>query len=617
MEGNGNSPKEPLVYSPDGTSQVLHYGGQSGARNATVSINPETGRATVTFVIYYASENHQIKYNETITVGGNMGSATLNATSEKFAVLAGPPSSLEIVADGKRFDEDGRLVLSFVNDGEVILRARTWDEYGNLVGDYPSDWKCTSEPDVPCVSGNGVSVVVYNPKTAEANGEANVCAEAVVGGVLLSNCKTIEIKDVTIYASSITTRDPDGCGYIDLLEVKFRKPVSMVASPTYSSIEVFFRYGTEPVTNFAVSRAEMVSADSALVYLTENQTARLQTGWKPTVIIRDGVFEGAGGGQQHIALDGAAPVIDKAGVTTSAQNGNRLRVRFSENVRTSNRVSFRQDSREYRPDELFNIWVAKGPAKSRSLFKSKRLLAKAAHDPNSGLTFELDDKILGNITGMVIEDDSTVIFNLGKVELLYGGGTGKHYINIKTPPYGSEVHVLDVPFNVPTDKNRKVPIMWDGGDKEQARAVPNPASPDPNRKSSNGVELKPGFIEARHDANAIAEIRGNTAGGTVLQVPVYVPNTGTMMCQIKVYDLAGNLVASGQSDGDAAVGLTRGGDAKLDLYWNGYNSKQMKVAPGTYRMVVYVSYKNINRNDPTDAQRAKPTKHQGVVGMGK
>jgi len=85
--------------------------------------------------------------------------------------------------------------------------------------------------------------------------------------------------------------------------------------------------------------------------------------------------------------------------------------------------------------------------------------------------------------------------------------------------------------------------------------------------------------------------------------------------------LAGNLVIFGESGKkDAAAGLDpnlKGLPDATDiyLYWNGYNSKAMKVAPGTYRVLVTVSYDgNLTTKDK---QFAKTQKFTGLVGMSK
>jgi hypothetical protein len=82
-----------------------------------------------------------------------------------------------------------------------------------------------------------------------------------------------------------------------------------------------------------------------------------------------------------------------------------------------------------------------------------------------------------------------------------------------------------------------------------------------------------------------------------------------------VYDLVGNLVSAGENN--KVIGTWNGPALQvqeytsMDLFWSGYNSKGMKSAPGTYRIIVYISY--VNTTDPN----AKNKKYQGTVGIGK
>jgi hypothetical protein len=202
----------------------------------------------------------------------------------------------------------------------------------------------------------------------------------------------------------------------------------------------------------------------------------------------------------------------------------------------------------------------------------------------------------------------------------------RDYINITTVdqprPVVSKTNIQDVPLNLPLANNRRVPITYGNAPNDKPKAIPNPASPDGNK-------VTPGTIEAIHAGpghpkfpNGAVEYIKEGGGGTVFEVPIYVPKEpgSKVKCQLKVYDLAGNLVISGESD-KVKDGFVKGDQGagefvKLHLYWNGYNSKAMKVAPGTYRMVVYISYSGI-KSDPLDKANAKNKKSQGLVGMSK
>jgi len=238
------------------------------------------------------------------------------------------------------------------------------------------------------------------------------------------------------------------------------------------------------------------------------------------------------------------------------------------------------------------------------------------------------DNPLNDITGVYPKDEYTLSFYLknGKV------GPPNDYINITTSDQPNAVvdqtNLVDkARGNVPLANNRKVQMTYGDGLDGKMKAIPNPASPDPLRVREDGKKVEAGKIFADHDGSAVRDIRDGYAGGTVFEVSLFVPRTTDsdgnpisrndpprVMCQLKVYDLAGNLVISGQSN-DAMGGTASSGDTKLHLYWNGYNAKKMKVAPGTYRMVVYISYKGTIH--PDDKQFAKDKKYTGLVGISK
>jgi len=253
-----------------------------------------------------------------------------------------------------------------------------------------------------------------------------------------------------------------------------------------------------------------------------------------------------------------------------------------------------------------------------------RALSKSAADVNAGKSFILSSDRLDGITKTIYKDDYTLQFYL---ENNKGITPPNDYINITTSDQsGSRVdvtHIQDGAPNVPLANNRKVPITYGNAPNSNMKAIPNPASPDGNRVRSDGGKVGPGTVYATHDESAIRDIKDGKNGGTVFEVTnIYVPETPgvNMRCQLKVYDLAGNLVISGESDkAKEELKDYAGQSTNMHLYWNGYNSKAMKVAPGTYRMVVYISYTGTAGKNLTEADRkgAKTKKLQGLVGMAK
>jgi len=576
----------------------------------------------VVFIIYNANEGspHEVKLTQTIHYGDKSVTVT---PSVRFVVNAGDAYKIEI--ESNKLEND-TLRLAYTDPDEVV-RAVAYDEYGNRVGEYPVDW----HSDNPVVVDNkGVPVIVYSPKKAESNGVGELCVTTNVPG-LNGDCIWVSVSGVTIYARSLITRDYDGCGYLDAIELKFPKGIDLTQyykeltpnekAAFHNTIIVSYR-GTRIAVDNVTARPQDSTAVIHLVDVLPH-SGDLQTGWRPDVTIPDSVFFEADY-QVHTSItDGAAPVIATAKLYfpssgTGNIKENYIEVKFSEDVRAPE-GSFRDNFNRYAPEQLFSIWELSAQGKRLAKSKSKGALAKAAADPNADRVFDPLTTQLSGIKDIHYVNESTLRFYLENEKEL---GPPRHYINIKANNNANPMaSVWDVVSNVPKDNNRKVAITYGNEPNAKAVAIPNPASPDGSRVNGNGDKVSPGVIFATHDPTAIRDIQGGN-GGTVVRTPVYVPNTGKIRCQIKVYDLAGNLVISGESD-RAKEDLLRvnsavaGTFADLDIYWNGFNSKAMKVSPGTYRMVVYISYTGINNSNTQDAQSAKNRKYQTTVGMSK
>jgi fibro-slime domain-containing protein len=621
--GIGNHPTSshlPTVDSrSNGLENLYHLGnrgqphGPAGDRNATLRLIHQqggSGNDTVAFVIYLASEGHQIRLIQTPAINGSP--VELTTLSPRFTVLPGSPAGMRIIPDGGEVVND-TLRLSF-RDRDVVLRAVVADSFGNPLGDYPSDWSSTGDPGVPTVSAFGRPLVVYSPSTAENNGVVTVCATSVDGTA--RDCIVIQITGVVMDPLEAITRDYSGCGYLDAIELRFPRALTM-----HESIEIGGRLDDKITVSY---RGQRIFVDSvtinptdptrATLWLREDHTTDLQTGWTPALTIRADVFNEVAMTSSMTCTDGAAPVIASARLFFPSTNtgnvaDNYIDVRFSEAVRTPAGHTFRDDQIRYNPAQLFSIWElsAQGERLGR---RTPRGLARAAHAPNAGQVF---DELVGHLDGIdAVQyiDDRTLRFYLQNGREI---GPPRHYINIRVNPQADpRANVADAvaPRNFPDVNNRRVPITFGNEPNRVARPIPNPASPDRN---GPGIDpSRPGVITPVHNPGAIPYIRGG-GGGTVFQVPIYVPSSGNISVRLKVYDLAGNLVNSGESR-DAVRGLesNRGEFVEIDLYWNGFNSRNMKVAPGTYRLVVHVTYTNTN-----DPMAKNPPPFRGTVGMSK
>jgi len=637
LAGLGLTNISPVIKSDEGGEQGLYYKGNLGAGkvNAELSHDLATGKDIVTITIYNATDNpHQIQYIE--TVGNNQ----LVAVSDRFTVLPAAPSKIIIV------DNTGKPVpdsITFNYEApEIVWRTVAEDPWGNKIGDYPGTWTAdipveVNKPDRP--------IIVYVPGDAQENG----CGWLVVVGTdntTLKDSLYICVEGRMETPQYAITRDYDGCGYLDRIEIKFDKPIYFkngkvgVNETKKDDVEKFITVKKDKHSWTVDSVTVIPTKDSVIVWLQDKvgkdgkHTGDLQTDWLPTITIHKGFLYTANSEDKDICgtnasqtvknvLDGAAPVIQTAKLFASDDY---IEVRFSEKVKPPSKTTFGTDAqvlnKEYPPKDLFNIWIKGG--QSKALQARTRGLFKSAESDFDQKDFKMrDDNPLNDITGIYPKDEYTLKFYLksGKV------GPPNDYINIRTSDQKEspidQTRVVDkVASNVPTYRNRLVKLTYGDEPNGSMKAIPNPASP-----SDKHVEA--GKINATHDDKAVAGIKNGEYGGTVFEVTLYVPGTKDangnpidpskqpkVKCHLKVYDLAGNLVIAGKND-DAMGGSSGGEFTKLHLYWNGYNSKKMKVAPGTYRMVVLISYTNTGNLSKDEKEFAKDKKYTGLVGIAK
>jgi fibro-slime domain-containing protein len=629
--GLGPTTKSPEVHS-EANWKDLFYGGNTGSTpNAALAHRPTGLNDQVAFKIYYAASGHQVSYNESIKING--ADVPITATSEPFTVLAGPPARIEIVGPNGPID----TLMVRQSDPEQILRSVAVDNWGNPLGDWPSNWNAKNDKPIPVNEVNR-PVIVYVPGQATDNGCGWLVAVGT-GNTSLRDSLYICVTGVVALPVSVITRDYDGCGYLDRIEMKFRKPITFSpgvngAAPPENKISVKYNGTTLKVDSVTVRPSDSTVA----IWLRDvapHGSAALQTDWIPTINIGEG-FLGEAGPQtlpspNAAVTDGAAPVIATAKLFMSDRH---IEVKFSEKIKPSTGTTFGTDPNVpntpgFTPDDLFNIWV-KG--QNKALAARTRALTKTTGDVNAGTSFVLQDGRLVGITPdkLFPKDEYTLSFKLSEG---INVGPPNDYINIRTSDQGSNpidpTRVRDrSEGNVPHDNNRKVAFTYGDEPNGNMRPIPNPASP-------SDIHVPKGTVHATHDPNAIQGIRDGQYGGAVFEVPIYVPSITTtnengetvlipadkrptVRCRLKVYDLAGNLVISGQ-DNDAMgsrTGGTTGNDfSKMHLYWNGYNAQKMKVAPGTYRMVVEISYAGSLSEE--DKKFAKDRKYQGVVGISK
>jgi hypothetical protein len=302
------------------------------------------------------------------------------------------------------------------------------------------------------------------------------------------------------------------------------------------------------------------------VSFNEQAASTPQTGWVPVVNF----------GRQHnaqgrpivddttlYALDGAGPVVWRVVkyMHYNVQNDrsrDTVIVTFSEPVlRHAGYVDLQQNDL---PADMFYVW-------------------------NGDTT--VNSTMLVGITNQYNVPTSTV------VTFLMSNGADLNGTNMLNFRDSGSMYVVDLRHNQPNDNNQLVPVEVIG--------QPNPAVSAPN--PGTGYVGHPGHEAGIFRIEDIGHIALDMAdpnqggGGVAVKFDFQNPEPGVgVQCQVKIYDMVGNVVqwgrqddflstVQGRSDQAAATGLL-----SVYLYWNGTNMKGMKVAPGVYRMVIYLHY---------------------------
>ncbi|MBN1129080.1 MAG: hypothetical protein JXA71_08840, partial [Chitinispirillaceae bacterium] len=324
--------------------------------------------------------------------------------------------------------------------------------------------------------------------------------------------------------------------------------------------------------------------------LRENTAARnggLQTGWTPTVRISpQPVVELSG--ITLTSTDGAGPVVwqvikelDKDNV----RSRDVVTITFSEPVKRTDGSNITPSCN---PSEMFHIWRVH------------------PDDPGDTSRFLLIPDMLQGITNLDAGSNSgTAVFRMtNKNDLNHN-----HWVNFDSVfKYVMDLSPL---MNRPNDNNRKVQVLVKGNPVGPVIPIPNPFKPVVTIPNEG-----PGVINIIHNPNAQDWVK--TKGGTILRFDIRIPTNPEVdiNCMVKIYDAVGNIVQSGK--GTLYAGLNRRQVdtlelARTDLFWNGTNGKGMVVAPGVYRVVVYISYKY--RGSDKNVDVPKPQRKIAIVGV--
>jgi hypothetical protein len=303
-----------------------------------------------------------------------------------------------------------------------------------------------------------------------------------------------------------------------------------------------------------------------IAYLHQQPTTQPQTAWRPLVSISG--IQGTPDISKYMSKDGAGPVIWS--VTKTINNPeNRVQdvvvVTFSEPITGPGGTPF--SWAKVKPSDVFTVYKLK---------------------PDG--TYDTIPLALDSIMSFAeLVNDSTLKFTMANgVDI-----TANDYMNIKA----ITGQVYDSKGNAPVSDNRKAPVKVVGALPPRIVAVPNPSGP-------TFVHQSPGVLNFENNPNARDWVRLEHAG-TVITFQITPPTSGeTVDGTIIIYDAVGNRVTSaGPTNALATLKYdpTNLSSAyAYDIYWNGSNEQGLKVAPGVYRAIVYLSY-----NSPAKSEKKK------------
>lgn len=486
-----------------------------------ISILPEDAYGTITIVATFKNPDDPL-------------AGTIKTTLELFI---GPGKAHHINIQDKPSisnwtDDDHRSSISIAE--KAVLYAVVRDSLGNFVR-FAENAQWSSE------NINLVTVTPENTKRYQGNllGVRNgtTVVSASEQGIIPA---TIEVTVTSAPNSndamldSAITRDVDGNGYLDRIDIYFNDTV-ILSNEAKNSISINYR-GTvfEADSLKTINRGRGVS-----VFLKEKITVDLQTDWQPSVSILG--VNGIVTVSDVVCKDGAGPCADKA---------------------------------KYYPGALRNEQNPKGTPDTIKATISELINWPATSNPNQIFRYYQKGRVINEaFSSMKIIDDSTALLivnhnNLKTVE------TQKDSIQLI-----SSSGLTDKFLNKPHPEGRKAPVEW-GTLKFQFTTIKNLDNPQVeaifkpviNKQNPGNSKFDP-----KNGTVVLLEVKGKP-------LKVLLDNRmDSAYGKVAVYDPVGNLIRSDlyvyRADGNVPIDL----DGNIyGIYWDGLNQRGRYVGRGTY-----------------------------------
>ncbi|MBN1309441.1 MAG: fibro-slime domain-containing protein [Chitinispirillaceae bacterium] len=527
------------------------------------------GRDTITTVLYYVPLDADSMHRISVTLGD------LQARTIPFTIIPGPLDSLAIEYKPDQPTPVGDTLVIWYPGGSKIVYAIGYDRFGNRIGPIKSDWSTDSTLH-PIERATNTERIVYQADRVTDNEAGTITA--VPADTALSSFQAhvfVKIIGPLITLENARTRDADGNGYLDRLELTFSRPVAIPEE--YEFNDVLIRYRDEFFTIDSIIGAGGDADSVWVVVLKENVTDDPQTGWVPMVSFGRDETIGLDSVADLVAEDGAGPVVwevSKTITTTKDRKQDVVTVEFSEPIQR-NTGEGQSISITDQIEMILYVWEA----------------VPDSADSNQVNYVLLDSMLVGIENLQSIDERKLTFLVLNGVDI-----APRHFISVRMTVSDSgdtTAYITDRAEepNLPEYENQKVRVTIEGPAPQKIDVAPNPSRP-------TAAHVPAGVLTADYYPDAKRWVYEENAG-VLMRFTMTLPPPEELgssniesKCIVKIYDFAGNPVHSAVSDDfyNKLPKNVRSGSVSvydIDLYWNGINKAKVPVAPGIYRVVVY------------------------------
>lgn len=485
------------------------------------------------------------------------GDATLNATfrhpgnpshvieaSISLHIAPGDPHHISLQEDSVitslRDDQSINAVELPEGVDSTVVYAIVRDRYGNFVGyaDH-AQWESANPSAVDVHAGeppwHGVVL-----KQDEGVATVSATQDTLVPATLRAVARGLPSSHAGLV--SAITRDTDGDGYLDAIELHFDTLID-AGTQALDALEAQVKQGKTSLPVTQIRSASGAPVDSVFTLtLQEVETASLQTGWRPRVSLSGGASMQPV--DDYLSTDGAGPVLQAATFypqpidDSGGEKWDTIKVKVSEPVLCADVLS---GSRTAEPAGMF-VYYEEGK-ENPSALSTARFVGTCSAQYQTEYTLVLD----GNEFAVEPMED--------RMQLVSAVADSSS----KAPPS--------------REKSRKETVRWGVANTLRLSGSPNPFVP--------GRDEIP--LQAR---TLYADILNGQNKGTVIGIvslkPLQVRADGTYGRAV-ILDALGNAVVD-----NLAVGAT---DSPNDygLFWDGRNRHGRYVGSGAYLLVVHAT----------------------------